>query len=131
MVSVESIFGLNAPLVNRIIAMGGMKTRGYISQYVNLYVGNKVVAQLHRYRDGVALALRSGESAPETFFDRVSVVSLSGYERRNIQWLEGTHFDKKPAIAFSIPNNAMQRDDASPEWQEISRFLAHAKKLIQ
>ena len=108
------------------------------SKYTNLYLGQKVYAQLHPRLtgDGIDLALREcgdDESLPKSnVLRRIEICELRGYWRANKSWLEGDgRFTKHPGAAFHIPGS-LKDEPENPGWKELRVLLEYtAKKCSQ
>ena len=108
------------------------------SKYTNLYLGQKVYAQLHPRltRDGIDLALRecgNDENLPKcNVLRKIEIRELKGYWKVNKSWLEGNgRFTEHPAAAFHIPGS-LQGEPENPGWKELKALLEYtAKKRSQ
>lgn len=108
------------------------------SKYTNLYLGQKVYAQLHPRLtgDGTDLALRecgNDENLPKcNVLRRIEIRELKGYWKVNKSWLEGNgRFTEHPAAAFHIPGS-LQGEPENPGWKELKVLLEYtAKKRSQ
>ena len=108
------------------------------SKYTNLYLGQKVYAQLHPRLtgDGIDLALRergNDENLPKcNVLRRIEIRELKGYWKVNKSWLEGNgRFTEHPAAAFHIPGS-LQGEPENPGWKELKALLEYtAKKRSQ
>jgi hypothetical protein len=108
------------------------------SKYTNLYLGQKVYAQLHPRLtgDGTDLALRergNDENLPKcNVLRRIEIRELKGYWKVNKSWLEGNgRFTEHPAAAFHIPGS-LQGEPENPGWKELKALLEYtAKKRSQ
>lgn len=108
------------------------------SKYTNLYLGQKVYAQLHPRLtgDGIDLALREcgdDENLPKpNVLRKIEIRELKGYWKANKNWLEGNgRFTKHPAAAFHIPGS-LQGEPKNPGWKELKTLLDYtAKKCSQ
>jgi len=108
------------------------------SKYTNLYLGQRVYAQLHPRLtgDGIDLALREcgdDESLPKcNVLKRIEIRELKGYWKANKSWLEGNgRFTEHPAAAFHIPGS-LQDEPENPGWKELKVLLEYtAKKRSQ
>jgi len=131
--TVEGIFEDRAAFARRVITSGGMEELGRKTRYVNLScAGKKNVAQIHPQSDGIGLVLKyRSDNLPAVLFDEIPVASLAGYKGPNALWLDGNPpYNKKgPAIAFLVPDEAVDLGDDGQEWQDIVRLLKYAKTL--
>ena len=108
------------------------------SKYTNLYLGQRVYAQLHPRLtgDGIDLALRQcgdDENLPKTnVLRRIEIHELKGYWKANKSWLEGNgRFTEHPAAAFHVPGS-LQNEPENPGWKELKVLLEYtAKKCSQ
>lgn len=104
------------------------------SKYTNLYLGQKVYAQLHPRLtgDGIDLALRecgNDENLPKcNVLRKIEIRELKGYWKANKSWLEGNgRFTKHPAAAFHIPSS-LQNELKNPGWKELKVLLEYTEK---
>jgi len=108
------------------------------SKYTNLYLEQRVYAQLHPRLtgDGIDLALREcgdDEKLPNcNVLRKIEIRELKGYWKANKSWLEGNgRFTKHPAAAFHIPSS-LQDEPKNPGWKELKVLLEYtAKKCSQ
>ena len=104
------------------------------SKYTNLYLGQRVYAQLHPRLtgDGIDLALREcgdDENLPKcNVLRKIEIRELKGYWKANKSWLEGNgRFTKHPAAAFHIPSS-LQDEPKNPGWKELKVLLEYTAK---
>lgn len=134
--------GPRKALIERILDRTSSKTIDR-SKYVNLYVGQKVYAQLHEPRerrskvyDGVCLAIPEASSdtdIPEiSFLDNIDVQDLHGFWGANRDWLlgNGQRFTQSKAVAFHIPLELLDKTKHQG-WKEVDQLLNYAMKKVR
>lgn len=119
-------------LVDKILSRFRHSHKSTKSEYINLYKGQKVFAQLHfpSQLGGIDLALcecGNDKELPRTkHLSRFQELwKLHGYQRNNKPWLEGTRISNSPAAAFNIPV-LLEKDDKHPGWTELEQLLTYS-----